>query len=92
MRHENIFYTACIAPGVEAAEIAAQAIPRFEARGTVDYSARCPSMSRWKTIIDSVFTDLEARAPRAERFRIEVDEKNLRRRNAGSALRVSHIR
>jgi hypothetical protein len=32
-------------------------------------------MSRWQTIIDSVFTDLETLAPRAERFRIEVDEK-----------------
>jgi hypothetical protein len=32
-------------------------------------------MSRWQTIIDSVFTDLEALSPRAERFRIEVDEK-----------------
>jgi hypothetical protein len=32
-------------------------------------------MSRWKAIIDSVFTDLETLAPRAERFRIEVDEK-----------------
>jgi hypothetical protein len=34
-----------------------------------------PSMSRWQSIIDSVFADLETLAPRAERFRIEVDEK-----------------
>jgi hypothetical protein len=32
-------------------------------------------MSRWQTIIDGVFTDLETLAPRAERFRMEVDEK-----------------
>ena len=32
-------------------------------------------MSRWQTIIDILFTDLETLAPRAERFRIEVDEK-----------------
>jgi hypothetical protein len=33
------------------------------------------SVSRWQTIIDSVFTDLETLAPRAQRFRIEVDHK-----------------
>jgi hypothetical protein len=32
-------------------------------------------MARWQTIIDSVFADLETLAPRAQRFRIDVDEK-----------------
>jgi hypothetical protein len=40
-----------------------------------NYGAGCLSMSRWQTLIDSVFMDLETLVPRAERFRIEVNEK-----------------
>jgi len=37
--------------------------------------ARGADMSRWQSIIDSLFTDLETETPGVEGFRINIDHK-----------------